>query len=582
MQRAGLEFLVNYEPISEPIYVDHDMWEKIVLNLISNAFKFTFQGTVSVSVRSTDGRVELEVRDTGTGIPADEIPHIFERFHRAASAKGRSFEGTGIGLALVQELAKLHKGSINVHSTVGEGSCFTVEIPRGKDHLPQDRIAVARTTGSSSIRAESYVEEALRWLGPETPNVEQDRKEIKPDPTASTISPFAEYTGSVTPELIVLADDNADMRGYLRRLLSDRYRVHAVSNGADALNAVRQLNPDLILADVMMPKLDGFGLLKALRGDPANKLKPVILLSARAGEEPRVEGLEAGADDYLVKPFTARELLARVGAHLKMARVRNEAAERERRLRAEVELARTQVLEEKVQERTAELQQARESLRTLNHELLLAQEEERRRLALDLHDGAGQWLVALKWKLGSLPAQVRDQGGPLVQGLSDSLKLLDSLSQELRTVSHLLHPPLLEQAGLPVALRQYVAGLFDRSGLAIDLQIDPTLQRKRLSPDIEATVFRIVQEALTNVHRHAKTKTSMVQINATSTGINVRVEDKGHGIPGFQSLDNPNVKLGVGIQGMRERVRQVGGSFDLQSGPGGTTVSVVVPMRWAA
>jgi signal transduction histidine kinase len=265
-----------------------------------------------------------------------------------------------------------------------------------------------------------------------------------------------------------------------------------------------------------------------------------------------------------------------------MARVRNEAAERERRLRAEVELARTQVLEEKVQERTAELQQARESLRTLNHELLLAQEEERRRLALDLHDGAGQWLVALKWKLGSLPAQVRDQGGPLVQGLSDSLKLLDSLSQELRTVSHLLHPPLLEQAGLPVALRQYVAGLFDRSGLAIDLQIDPTLQRKRLSPDIEATVFRIVQEALTNVHRHAKTKTSMVQINATSTGINVRVEDKGHGIPGFQSLDNPNVKLGVGIQGMRERVRQVGGSFDLQSGPGGTTVSVVVPMRWAA
>jgi signal transduction histidine kinase len=210
----------------------------------------------------------------------------------------------------------------------------------------------------------------------------------------------------------------------------------------------------------------------------------------------------------------------------------------------------------------------------------LAQEEERRRLALELHDGAGQWLVALKWKLGSLPAQVRDEGGPLVQGLSDSLKLLDSLSQELRTVSLLLHPPLLEEAGLPVALEQYVAGLFERSGLAIDLQIDPTLQR--LSPDIEATIFRIVQEALTNVYRHAKTKTSVVRINATSTGITVTVEDKGQGIPGFQSLDSPNVKLGVGIQGMRERVRQVGGNFDLQSGPGGTTVSVVVPTSWAA
>ena len=269
MERAGLEFEVDCQPISEPVFVDHELWEKIVLNLISNAFKFTFHGKVSVAVRSTDGHVELEVSDTGTGIPEHELPHIFERFHRVASAHGRSYEGTGIGLALVQELAKVHGGAVRVESSETRGSSFIVTIPKGKDHLPQDRIGGPHTMVPSAVRAESYVEEALRWLPGETPNVDRNPAEIKPDPGASTISDSpgasAKLSGS---ELIVLADDNADMREYVGRLLRDQYRVLAVSNGADALKVARESGADLILADVMMPILDGFGLLRALRADP--------------------------------------------------------------------------------------------------------------------------------------------------------------------------------------------------------------------------------------------------------------------------------------------------------------------------
>ncbi len=227
-------------------------------------------------------------------------------------------------------------------------------------------------------------------------------------------------------------------------------------------------------------------------------------------------------------------------------------------------------LESEVERRTSDL-------RHLSAQLLVAEDVERRRLALELHDGAGQWLVALKWKLESLTQQIPEPHGTLVDGLEDSLKLLDSLSQELRTVSHLLHPPLLEDAGLRVALQQYADGILERSGLVVELRIDPNL--KRLPPHVERTVFRIVQEALTNVHRHAKSKSSVVRISATSTGINFDVEDKGQGIPGFKSLDHPATKLGVGIHGMQERARQLRGKFNLHSNSDGTKVSVFLPTQ---
>ena len=304
MERGGLRFTVDCPPLERPVAVDHEMWEKVVLNLLSNAFKYTPAGEVAVSLRGEGDRVELRVRDTGVGIPEHELARVFERFHRVQGARGRTHEGAGIGLALVHELVKLHGGTVTVTSREGVGSTFAVSLP----------IAAAPACAAAApALAGVYVKEAARWAAPGD-NVEQH--------------------GATGRTHILLADDNADMREYLARLLAPEYEVTAVADGAAALARARESQPDLVLADIMMPVMDGFELLRSLRSTPATAALPVILLSARAGEEARVGGIEAGADDYLVKPFTARELLARIRTHLNMARVRREAdAERLRTAR---------------------------------------------------------------------------------------------------------------------------------------------------------------------------------------------------------------------------------------------------------
>jgi len=319
IEKAGLRLVVDCKPLSEAAYIDREMWEKIVLNLLSNAFKFTFKGEIDVTLRQTNEHFVLAVRDTGTGIPTAELPRLFERFHRVAGAHGRTHEGSGIGLALVQELVKLHGGTVSVESEPGKGSTFTITIPRGHRHLPAEQIGAARTLVSTALGATPFVQEALRWLpesGPENDVIIAD----------VAISQASEPIPGDRP-CILLADDNADMRDYVRRLLVPRYDVKVAADGEIALAAIADRMPDLLLADVMMPRLDGLQLLARLRADPRTSMLPVILLSARAGEESRVEGMRSGADDYLIKPFSARELLARVEAHVKLARFRSEAAE---------------------------------------------------------------------------------------------------------------------------------------------------------------------------------------------------------------------------------------------------------------
>ncbi|MBH8565996.1 response regulator [Nostoc sp. CENA67] len=339
VERAGMQLSINCPPLPAPVYVDREMWEKIVLNLLSNAFKFTLAGKIAVSLHWANDHVELTVRDTGIGIPAAEIPHLFERFHRVKGAQGRTFEGSGIGLSLVQELVRMHGGTVQVTSVVKVGSCFTVSIPTGSAHLPTERIHATRTLASTALGATPYLEEALRWLPNEVG--EQGSKRAGGDITENyTLNSYpTSATSPVSPARILLVDDNADMRDYVKRLLSQQYEVEAVGDGLAALSAARGRVPDLVLTDVMMPGLDGFGLLQALRADPQMRKVPIIMLSARAGEEARVEGLEAGADDYLIKPFSARELLARVEAALKMTRLRHEAMEREQDLRIEAQVA---------------------------------------------------------------------------------------------------------------------------------------------------------------------------------------------------------------------------------------------------
>jgi len=314
MERSGIEFAVEIEPLSEPVYVDTEAWEKIVLNLLSNAFKFTLRGRVRLNLGTADGMVRLQVADTGSGVPEAELPHLFERFHRVRNEHARTHEGTGIGLALVRELVELHGGNVSAESTHGEGTTFTIRLPFGFGHLPLEHVTHDTAGVDMTEIALAYTEEAGRWSG------------VSAD---GALADGAEETTSGRADAdigrVVVVDDNADMRDYMVRLLDPYWTVEAYADGKAALDAIRANPPAVVVTDVMMPRLDGFGLLAALREDPATAPIPVIIVSARAGEESSVEGLDAGADDYLVKPFSARELVARVRANLELARLRAEA-----------------------------------------------------------------------------------------------------------------------------------------------------------------------------------------------------------------------------------------------------------------
>jgi len=328
VERAGLKYRVDPEALEEPVYLDREMWEKVVFNLLSNALKFTLKGTIAVRVRREGAHALMEVIDTGVGIAPSELPRIFERFYRVDNPEARTHEGSGIGLALVQELVKLHGGTIEVASVLQQGTTFRVRLPLGTAHLQADRIRARRSLLSTAVHAQAYIEEALRWL-PERDATEAPASAQASDEAApAELDPRLKATAGAR---ILLADDNADMRQYVAHLLRPHYEVSAVADGEAALHAARKLPPDLVLSDVMMPRLDGFGLLKALRADPLTASIPVIFLSARAGEEATVEGFDAGVDDYLVKPFSARELVARVGGALALARLRQQAAEQLRR-----------------------------------------------------------------------------------------------------------------------------------------------------------------------------------------------------------------------------------------------------------
>jgi diguanylate cyclase (GGDEF)-like protein len=322
--RAGLRLTIDCPPLPQPIYVDREMWEKIVLNLVSNAFKHTFVGGITVRLTWLGESVELTVEDTGIGISAADLPRVFDRFRRIKQAAARTHEGTGIGLSLVCELVQVHGGSVRVESDFSRGSRFFVVLKAGAAHLPPEQVGAGDPDVADRRETTAYVQEALSWLPSES--------------DADPIPVPPEHQGH-QPRLL-LADDNVDMRRYIARLLQPHYQVMAVPDGQAALEAVRAFRPDLVLSDVTMPRLDGLQLLRALRTDEHTRQLPIILLSARAGVEAAVKGLDTGADDYLIKPFSGPELLARVRAHLDLAR---------RRIELEREL------EERVKLRTAEV-----------------------------------------------------------------------------------------------------------------------------------------------------------------------------------------------------------------------------------
>ena len=307
VEHAGLSLTLNVE-LHEPVYVDRAMWEKIVLNLLSNALKFTMEGGIEVTLRRNGSSAELLVRDSGIGIETDELPRVFERFRRVRVARSRSHEGSGIGLALVADLVDLHGGTIDVESELGAGTTFRVLLPFGSSHLdPGSVVSNDSTVVHSTSVIEQYLADVQATIAP-----------------SAAAAPLAQRHDGPRARILV-ADDNGDLREYVSRILSPHYDVTTVRNGVEAFEIARKERFDLIVSDVMMPEMDGVALLSAVRGEPSLGTTAFILLSARAGEEAAAEGFAHGADDYIAKPFSAEELLARVRAHLAAAPLRAHA-----------------------------------------------------------------------------------------------------------------------------------------------------------------------------------------------------------------------------------------------------------------
>jgi signal transduction histidine kinase len=321
IEKAGMELEVDCAPLDEPVYVDRSMWEKIVLNLLSNAFKFTFEGKITVAVKREGDMVNLTVSDTGIGIRPEEIPRFFERFHRIDGAKARTHEGSGIGLALVHDLTKLHNGDVKAESSIGQGTKFTITIPAEQRQLP---LPVGARGGDSAaiLNVDTFSAEIEFWSA-----ITGEAQPLEGLQAAITVPPAKLPAGRV-----LIVDDNKDMRDYLTRIVRSRWKVRSAINGQEAIALVQTWVPDVIVSDVMMPELDGFGLLKALRENDLTREIPVMLLSARAGDEARLDGMGAGADDYLIKPFSSREFIARVESLMLRAQMRSLELQHARRM----------------------------------------------------------------------------------------------------------------------------------------------------------------------------------------------------------------------------------------------------------
>jgi signal transduction histidine kinase len=544
IERAGLDLVVDVAPLPQemPVYVDRDMWEKVVLNLVSNAFNHTFEGEIAISVRATPDRqhVELQVRDTGVGIPVQEQARIFDRFHQVQGARSRSQEGTGIGLALVQELVRLHGGSVGVESAEGLGSTFTVRLPAGAASPPGEAPATS-VSASSAGRAASFVEEARQWL---------------PEAEETTAMPGTPPVAAPRFGRILVADDNPDMRRYVANVLGERWTVRTVTDGPAALRVIREDPPDLVLLDIMMPGLDGLQVLAAVRGDTATRGVPVIILSARAGEEAAVEGLAAGANDYVAKPFGSAELSARVRTQLEAALARSEAEAAARSRDEFVALV---------------VHDLRHPLVAINWHLQILRRRTERREALTTVD-LEQLVEAVEAGVRSLAAQVDElhDATLLKTGRRLDLQLRPTDLVELARVAVQQHGGDAASSRLRFETSvDTLNGVWDaqRLGLALANLLSNAL---KYSPDGGPIQVAVARDGAWGV------------VTVADHGIGIPATDLPHIFDWYRRGSNVTGRIagsGLGLAGARGTVEQHGGTITVDSTEGaGSTFTIRLPL----
>jgi signal transduction histidine kinase len=558
IERAGLTFTVECDHGIGEIYVDRDMWERIVLNLLSNALKFTFDGRIRVTLLAVPAGAELRIADTGIGIAPDDLPHVFERFRRIEGVRARTHEGSGIGLALVQEFVRLHGGTLRVDSVPGHGTTFAILIKSGTAHLPPDRIGVARSSPPMTADHRAFVDEALRWLPGSA------------EPQGSALHESQGGARLPADRRIVIADDNADMRDYLVRLLGATWRVEAVANGADALAALRREPANLLIADVMMPVLDGVELIREVRADAALREIPVLLLSARAGEEARIEGLEAGADDYVCKPFSARELVARVASHLAQAGARAAAGVERDRLRS---LLSDHVLAlRQLEDQTTALTAAREAAEVASR----VKDEFLAILGHELRNPLAPILTALQLM------RLRGRHSREQDVIERQVSYLTRLVDDLLDVSRITRGKI-ELHQRPTELGPVVVRAMELAGPLLEQrqqQVDIEVADKGLLVSADADrLAQVITNLLTNAAKYsdpgsrivvaAHTAGDLVELSIRDQGVGIAREMLGRIFEPFvqqaQTMEQSRGGLGLGLTIVKSLVEKHGGSVSVRS-----------------
>lgn len=549
VETVGLGLTVECAALPEPVYVDRDMWEKIVLNLLSNAFKFTFEGAIGVSLRCCGDFVELSVKDTGVGIPADELPKIFDRFHRVRGARSRTHEGTGIGLSLVQELTRLHGGEVTVQSREGHGTCFTVRVRCGTAHLPAERINTVRKLERTAVGSQPFIEESLRW---------QPSLDFATEPVVD-----------VTKADVLVVDDNSDMRDYLRSVLAPHFKVETVGDGEGALARIKKRRPDVVITDVMMPVMDGLGLLQRLRTDPVTSNLPVIVLSARAGDDARVEGIDAGADDYLTKPFSAQELIGRVHARMRAAKLRDEHAEQLRVAQRELE-EHAATLEQTVAERTARLQESVGELEAFSYSIAHDM-----RAPLRAMEGYASFIAE--------ECELDDNGQVYLDRIRASARRLDNLIVDVLNYSRVVRSDIpLSRVDSAALLKEIIHSYPNLHGAGVRIEIAQNLPVVQANSSALTQVFsNLLGNAVKFVAAGVNPEVQIWAEPAVENPCAVRFwfEDNGIGIPEdsldsvfqmFQRVNGPMAYegTGIGLAIVRKAMERMGGRVGVESRQG--------------
>jgi signal transduction histidine kinase len=553
-ERRGVELRLALDQRLDgaDLYVDAAELDRLVVNLLANAVKFTHEGWVEVKTEHTGEGLRLVVADSGVGIAADALPHIFDRFRQAGGGATREYAGTGIGLALVKEIVALHGGEVTVHSQQGGGSTFRVTIPLGKEHLnPASVVEVAADRaerGASSSAAFLLLEGAGGGEGVEEANA------------------AARATFDPAKQTILYAEDNADLRGYIRDLLAPDYNVFLAADGREALELLRVRPPDVLMTDLMMPLVSGRELVPAVRADRALQSIPVLVLTARSAVSARIESLDAGADDFASKPFDAAELRARIRSLLRIKEyqdtIRAQAEELAEWNRTLADRVREQV--QQIEALRAEVESQLHEVRASRSRIVQAADDARRRLERDLHDGAQQRLTTVGLILRSAQAKPGARADPELTGvLARAIEELQAGLRELRALARGLHPAILSEEGLVPALR----ALTSRSPVTVKL-VAPALDR--LPGPVETAAYFVVSEALTNVVKHANASRAQVTVERNDAVLIVEVADDGSG--------GAAIDAGSGLRGLLDRIAALEGRLALDSPTrGGTRVRCELP-----